>query len=480
LTTRTISLLLTFIFCYGGKSFCQDSTAVYDIPTKHLKQIEAKIDALNTSLDKEANIFIDDFYTTEKNIQKKLQTLDSPAALITTGQLPKFNIDEIKAKFKIDAISLKNAMPTDYLAGLDSLDGSFNFLTKNEQYLKKLDATKLAELKLLKEKIDILKGKLNAAEKLKLALNKRRQALEQALPIASFKKELHQLKTKVATYKNSVDETKQLLKSPDKLQKKLLALLQQTSAFKKFMQQYSFLAQLFPQSNAASTATGVGLQTRASINQIMQQQFAANGSSNPGAFIQQQAGSAKEQLNTLKNKVNTLAGGDGEIDMPNYVPKTNKLKSFLKKLEYGVNFQFNKANNLIPSGSDIGLSLGYKISKSGFVGIAGQYKLGLGTGIQDIKFTHEGVGYRTFVDWKLKGKTYISGGWERSYHANFKTFRDITDMQAWQTSALLGFSKRYQISKKVKGNFQLLYNFLHHKQSTTGQALVVRVGYIFK
>jgi hypothetical protein len=48
--------------------------------------------------------------------------------------------------------------------------------------------------------------------------------------------------------------------------------------------------------------------------------------------------------------------------MPEFKPNTQKTKSFLKRLEYGANFQTQKATNFFPAVSDLGLSLGYKFS----------------------------------------------------------------------------------------------------------------------
>ncbi|HYC29754.1 MAG TPA: hypothetical protein VEB42_13070, partial [Chitinophagaceae bacterium] len=73
---------------------------------------------------------------------------------------------------------------------------------------------------------------------------------------------------------------------------------------------------------------------------------------------------------------------------------------------------------------------------------------------------------------------YASGGYEQNYRAAFRSI-DQLRQNAWQQSALLGISKKYRISKKFKGNMQLLYDFLHAQQVPRAQPVVFRMGYNF-
>ena len=74
---------------------------------------------------------------------------------------------------------------------------------------------------------------------------------------------------------------------------------------------------------------------------------------------------------------------------------------------------------------------------------------------------------------------WISGGAEMNYRSQFKNFEILDDYSPWQKSALLGISKRYRISKKVKGNMQLMYDFLSSQQIPKTQPVVFRIGYIW-
>ncbi|WP_186774369.1 hypothetical protein [Chitinophaga pinensis] len=39
----------------------------------------------------------------------------------------------------------------------------------------------------------------------------------------------------------------------------------------------------------------------------------------------------------------------------------------------------------------------------------------MGTGWNNIVISHQGVGLRSFVDWKLKGTFFVNGGFEQNY-----------------------------------------------------------------
>ena len=117
------------------------------------------------------------------------------------------------------------------------------------------------------------------------------------------------------------------------------------------------------------------------------------------------------------------------------------------------------------------------------VGLGTVYKLGLGSGINNIKLSFAGIGLRSFVDWKLKGNFFINGGFEYNYNAAFKSFRDLPSINSgavslWKPAALIGINKKYNLGK-VKGNVMLLYDFLAKQKAPQTQSLIFRFGYNF-
>ncbi|HMJ48625.1 MAG TPA: hypothetical protein VK498_14940, partial [Ferruginibacter sp.] len=151
------------------------------------------------------------------------------------------------------------------------------------------------------------------------------------------------------------------------------------------------------------------------------------------------------------------------------------------RLDIGNNFQFAKSTSLIPTVADIALSVGYKLNDKSVIGIGASYKMGLGS-IQRIRLTHQGMGLRSFVDWKLKKQFFVSGGLEMNYNAQFKNIARLQQYNDWQQSGLVGLTKKMNIKTKwFKGtSVQLLYDMLYREHIPVSQPVLLRTGYTFK
>ncbi|MCG7859374.1 hypothetical protein MD537_20520, partial [Flavihumibacter sediminis] len=110
------------------------------------------------------------------------------------------------------------------------------------------------------------------------------------------------------------------------------------------------------------------------------------------------------------------AGSFGDAsEMPTTKTNEEKTRSLWKRLEWGGNLQSARATNFFPTTSDLGLSLGYKLNSKSVVGVGASYKLGWGSDWRNVRMTHEGVGLRSFLDWRLKGSFWVSGGAELNH-----------------------------------------------------------------
>jgi len=88
------------------------------------------------------------------------------------------------------------------------------------------------------------------------------------------------------------------------------------------------------------------------------------------------------------------------------------------------------------------------------------------------------MGLRSFVDVKLKGSFWMSGGYEQNYQQAFGKIDILKDISHWQQSGLIGITKKYKIGKKTS-NMQLLWDFLSYQQIPKTPAIKFRVGYTF-
>ena len=170
------------------------------------------------------------------------------------------------------------------------------------------------------------------------------------------------------------------------------------------------------------------------------------------------------------------------MTMPDFKPNDQKTKSFFQRLELGTNIQTQKSTNFFPTISDIGLSLGYKLNDRSIIGIGTSFKMGWGTGWNNIHVTQQGLAFRSFIDWKLKGKLWVTGGYEQNLKTLITRMDQLRDISAWQKSGLIGVSKVVSVKSKLfkKTKVQLLWDFLSYQQVPKTQPLVFRIGYNFK
>jgi hypothetical protein len=289
-------------------------------------------------------------------------------------------------------------------------------------------------------------------------------------------KQLKQLEKTTYYYAEYVKEFKSLLKNRKKLENKAMAVLYSTPFFKKFAEKNSLLAGLFRTppsgSNVASNIPVLaGIQTRINTQQIMQERIAVGGP-NAIAQVRQQIQAGQAELSKIKDKIAKYGSADEEI--PSFKPNSQKTKSLFKRLTYETNIQFSKSNQFLPSQSDVALGIGYKFNDKTILGVATSLKLGLGTGWNNIKLSTQGMSLRSYLDWKMKGNLYISGGYEQNY------FGQLNSYSAWQSSALIGISKKIQTAKKLKAKIQILYDALANQHFPKSNSFIFRYGYLLK
>lgn len=457
------------------------------ISEKGLHAIDKKYGDIANTVDKQTLKLLTRMQQREAKLQKKLNGIDSVKAqqLFANSQS---KYQELQAKLKAPLNNLSTGRLKEYLPGLDSTNTALKFLSASNQ----LPADKLAQLQGVSSQVQQLQGRLQQANEVQDFIRQREKQLKDQLAQFGLGKQLLGINKEVYYYQQQLAGYKELVKNPEKLEKALLAKVRELPAFQSFWQKNSLLAQLFPMpENYGTPAAIAGLQTRAQVQSIISQRIPSAGGPNgdPSQFLNQQLQQAQSQLNSLKDKLNYLGGGGStDMTMPDFTPNSQHTKTFLQRISYGFNFQTTSATKLLPAISDIGLSLGYKLSDKATIGTGISYKLGLGRGIDHIAFTHQGVGLRSYADWKMpqpKGKAWewvgslwITGGYEYNYMHAFAKLSDLHKLTIWQKSAMAGITKKYKIGKK-EGNMQLLYDFLANRQVPQGQALKFRVGYGF-
>lgn len=455
------------------------------ILSKYLTEVVSKTDLLQGKLGKKANNALLRMQKEELKLKKKLAKKDSLAAeRLFSGTEEKYNSLQTKLATKTQSA---NNSSLNYNQYLDTLKTSLQFLKSNTENISGLSGGMKEKLENAISKANALDFKMNQAQAIQQFLKERRQYLKEQLSKFGLAGHMKKMNKEVFYYSQAIKEYKNILKDRKKIESKALALLRKTPVFKKFMQRHSQLASIFgsPADNPGPVSFA-GVQTRASVQQLIQNSIPA-GVANPQQFITQQLQSVNQQASGRRNAIRIPEWQDNLGEMPDFKPNQQRSKPFLKRLEFGSSIQFGKVNRFLPSTSDLAISVGYKLNDNGVIGIGSSYKLGLGKSIRQIRFTRQGYGFRSFIDWKIKRSIYVSGGYEKNYLPRLEDAVAAAgaplsvhqQAELWQESGLIGISKKYAMSKKRKGYVQVLFDFLSYKNIPRSQPVIFRTGINF-
>ncbi len=465
-------LTLISLFCFklnAQNNYNTDSFLL--LPDKFFNGLNKKAVSLENKISRQTSKYISCLQKRELKLQRKLFQKDSVAS--------KLLFDGIEEKYQnllnpTNVLSKHSGM---YLGHLDTLITSLDFL-KN-----KIPGAS-SEMDKLISNYGTLYSKIQQTEKIKTFISDRQKLLKSELGRFGMFRELKKIKKQAYYYKEQVNEYLTILDNTTKLEEKLLDIVLSNPDFHNFFAKNSLFGSMFPlPGNSNSTAEDfASLQTRAVLDESFSKMFGV--SSNHSQHIKKNIQSAEAQLNDMKNKIQNLSSGEfgtlSDNEQPEFKPNTQKTKSIFQRLEYGTDFQTQSAKYSFPITSDIGLSLGYKLNDKSVIGVGASYKLGFGTGWNNIEISHQGISLRSFIDWKIKGSFFVAGGYEQNYRSEIRSIELLNNYSAWQHSGLVGLSKKYKISKKIKGEFKLLWDFLSYQQIPQTQPILFRIGYSLK
>ncbi len=484
--SKHLLLFVVSLLMLTWQGFTQDSNSVFhkiiSFPDKVFGRIDKEANSFEQKLNQQTERYLSKLQRQEEKLKRKLWKQDSTKAKEVFGDV-KGRYDQLRNTLNQKAGQVPSTGSV-YNGHIDSLGTTMKFLQNNPALKEGAAITKKISSNV--QSITQLQNKLNQTEQIRKQIQQRQQQLKTQLQNTGLIKEFRKFKKEVYYYQAQVKEYQEALKDPKKLGVKMLEVAKKIPAFQDFFRRNSELASLFrlpggsdPLSNTNSFA---GLQTRVDVQNMLQQRIGTGPNSQQ--FMQAQAQAAQGQIQQLKNKALQYKSGtygNGDPDMPDFKVNNQKTKSFLKRIEWGSNMQTTKGNLYFPVTSDIGLSAGFKLNDKSIIGIGASYKIGFGQNWQNISITHQGAGLRTFVDIKLKGSFWISGGGEMNYRTEFRRIDVLKDMNAWQRSALLGISKVIDVRSKFfkKTKAQVLYDFLWKEQRPRTQPVVFRLGYQF-
>jgi hypothetical protein len=488
--SRAISFFIAFLILISSASSQQEAAgsrpdSIFNKldPQQWSAAIEKKVTKLEEKIIAKSEKMLRKLQKEEEKIYRKLLTSKDSLAAKTQLEEIRNRYTALQQKLKNPSSLVSAANVKDYTPWLDTASTALKFLDQQGV---------AGNIKNALSKVESLNGRLQQADEIKRFIRERKEQLRQKLENLGLVKELKKFSKEIFYYAQTIREYKEILKDPKKIERKAIGLLSKTKLFQDFMRKHSMLASLFRMPGDPNdpnyVASLAGLQTRTQVNTLIQNQLTAGGP-NAQAQFSQNIQAAQTQLQQLKDKVNKWGGSSSDEIMPEgFKPNNQKTKSIWQRIELGTNIQSQRSTNFYPVTSDVGLSLGYKLNEKSVIGVGASYKMGWGSGWNNIRITHQGVGLRSYIDWKLKGSFWISGGYEQNYKPSLRSliipspFGGSRMGAAWQHSGLIGLSKIVSVKSKMfkKTKVQLLWDFLSYSQKPRTQSLIFRIGYSFK
>lgn len=455
--------------------------SAFNASQKWLLQTNNKVISIENALTVKTNRYLSRQAKQERLLSSKLAVIDSPGAKgLFAGSDSAY---ATASKRMAQVASLDKAKGISYFPYLDSLKASLIFFKSKSQNLSP------GQMELLRKQItqlDGMEGKLQQAADIKAFMKERQQLIAAYISThanlpPSITKALTDYKKETYYYSQQLAEYKAAWKDPDKATKKVVSAISKTQLFKDFMKRNSELAGLFNLPADYGTAAGLAdLQTQQAVQDQLQR-FVTNGGTSAQQLMQQNLQDARGQLDQLKERVQQSGSGGDDPEMPDFKPNGQRTKTFFKRLEYGSNIQTQRASSFFPTTSDVAVSIGYRLNDHNGIGIGASYKFGWGKDIRHIAVSSQGMGIRSYLDIRIKGSIYASGGFEYNYQQPFSDLSITHHLQDWQRSGLIGVSKivPLKLNSPKKASIQLFWDFLSYSQLPKTAPLKFRVGYKF-
>ena len=456
-------------------------------PDKFLQKVQTQSTDMNKDLTKKTEQYLSRMAGWESQLKTRLAATDPQGATSLFGGSQQ-QYAALAAGLRSDTAHRQVHLSGQYFPYADTLQGMMGFLKQYPQLLASkagMSSEVESRLQAASAGFQDLQARLQDAEIVKAYIQSRQAQITTYLArypnlSAILSKPLSRMQQEQYYYAQRLVQYKAMLSDPDALAKKALSMVTQLPAFQTFMKTHSQLGTLFHLSRHDS-AYMHNLQTKEQVANAVKSQVSASGSAGTAA-LQGSLQSAHSQLAGYKEKLSKFGIGNGDwsdTSMIGDAVNDQKTKTFLKRLQFGYDFQTSHTNAYYPSILSLGFNLGYKLGHSNVIGIGAAYELGTGNGINDVHFTSQGLGLRSFVNIKIKGSLSASGGFEYNYTTPFTAYQQLKQIQYWQRSGLLGVTKAISTKSKVlkQTTLSLLWDFLSYQNVPPTQPVIFRIGY---
>lgn len=432
-----------------------------EVTLQAAKYIDLRVKGLeryNRRIERQQNIILSRLKKKEARFARKLKRSDSAAYARYIEQSVSY--DSIKTLADADSIDSNSKIA-------QKKNGKIDSLKKIETFAAKAGGSVSTDNKELNQ----LQGQLNYRSYISDLINKRTSFLKGLSANAGGLPGLKGIEKQVFYGKERMKVFKQMEDEPTVAEDKAFEYLQGTNGFSEAMSN-SPTASTSANSMAgmdASQLEKIGYQTKQMMQKNLQDKFG----SNLGGIADKMSGQIKDwqdkqkDLENVKQTKKSLAQLKN-TEKPSF--KVNPMRGlpFWKRIEKQYSWQTQRANENSPALFILSAGAGFKHTPTLTYGIGLTSSIGLGQSWQNIHFSFEGIGYKTYATWLWQYGVGAYAGYERLYkRAAFAKDKPPPEAEGYPTvhsttkyseSLLIGIYKSYNINTKYKGTIQLLYD----------------------
>jgi len=264
---------------------------------------------------------------------------------------------------------------------------------------------------------------------------------------------------------------KEIVDEPSKAEDRALEYLEGSKGFEEYMNvPQSGNGMLGIQNANATQLEEMGFQTRKQMQTSLTNKFGGG----MGELSNQMSSEIKEWQNK-QSELDDVAAAKQTAEQLRRTEglffKVNPMRGlpFLKRIEkqYSLDVKQVAADGMEPASINPSVMAGFKHTPKLMYGLGIAASIGLGQNWQNVHFSFQGVGFRSFTAWEWQYGISAYVGFERMYkQAAFQPKKvDQTDVlpethntAIYSESMLIGVTKKYNVNKKYSGTIQLLYD----------------------
>jgi hypothetical protein len=433
---RKLTFLITVVFLGYLKAVAQADPEAVQYAQRYLHNKTTDLSNYQSKYQRRIGVLLQRMERKEKRVLQRIARTDSTR----TNRLR--NTADFGALAGMTADSLKhNSFARRANASIDSLKAIQSFIDQQSQG-KALPGDQYTE------QIKSLKQHFDYEQQLNALIKKRTADLKDA---ANGITGLQGIDKQSFYAVERLKACKQIAQSPDALEEKALAYLQGSPGFTQAMK-----------------GTGPDASPEAASMQQTQQQLTASLQQKFSGNLSQLSSQMNGQINGWQNKLadtrNTISKANNLLHQAPPAFKVNPMRClpFSQRLEKQFNIQTTRATALSPALLETSFMLGFRQNARLSYGTGLALNTGLGQNWSNICVSFQGLGYRTYLQWKGPYGLSAYGGYERMYSNQAapketdQPFQSLHRTKYYTESLLLGLALNYKVSQRFNGGLQLL------------------------